>query len=58
MGDHNAPVKDLPTEIVDFYDAIVEKVAAVRLNAHETLATLKKGRNGRPLPMVPLLRPS
>ena len=42
MGDHNVPVKDLPAEIVDFYDAIVEKVAAVRLNAHETLATLKK----------------
>jgi hypothetical protein len=42
MGDHNAPVKDLPAEIVDFYDAIVEKVAAVRLNAHETLATIKK----------------
>lgn len=32
----------LPAEIADFYDAIVEKVAALRLSAHQTIANIKK----------------
>jgi len=35
-------VKNLPEEIADFYDAILEKVAALRLNARETIANVKK----------------
>ncbi len=34
--------KDLPAEIADYYDAIVEKVAALRLNARQTIASVKK----------------
>jgi uncharacterized protein with ParB-like and HNH nuclease domain len=34
--------KDLPAESADFYDAIVEKVAALRLNARQTIASVKK----------------
>jgi len=35
-------VKNLPEEIADFYDAILEKVAALRLNAQETISNVKK----------------
>jgi len=42
MGDKNLEVKNLPEGIADFYDAIVEKVAALRLNAHQTIASVKK----------------
>ena len=35
-------MKNLPEEIADFYDAILEKVAALRLNARETIANVKK----------------
>ena len=34
--------KNLPAEIGDFYDAIVEKVAALRLSAHQTVLNVKK----------------
>ena len=34
--------KNLPEEIADFYDAILEKVAALRLSAHQTIASVKK----------------
>lgn len=42
MGDKKMEVKNLPEEIADFYDAIVEKVAALRLNAQQTIASVKK----------------
>src|SRR5216684_7727725 len=42
MVDTNVKVKALPAEIADFYDAIVEKVAALQLNAHQTIASVKK----------------
>ncbi len=42
MVDENVTEKNLPAEIADFYDAIVEKVAALRLNAHQTMASIKK----------------
>ena len=42
MGDKNLEVKNLPEEIADFYDAIVEKVTALRLSARETIASVKK----------------
>ena len=32
----------LPAEIGEFYDAIVEKVAALRLSAHQTISNVKK----------------
>ena len=35
-------MKNLPEEIADFYDAILEKVAALRLNAQETISNVKK----------------
>jgi hypothetical protein len=34
--------KELPTEIADFYDAIVEKVAALRLDVRHSIAGVKK----------------
>ncbi len=34
--------KDVPEEMADYYDAIVEKVAALRLNARQTIASVKK----------------
>ena len=34
--------KNLPEEIADFYDAIVEKVGALRLGARQTIASVKK----------------
>ena len=34
--------KNLPAEIADFYDAIVEKVAALRLSARQTILNVKK----------------
>ncbi|HVB73669.1 MAG TPA: hypothetical protein VNE38_08960 [Ktedonobacteraceae bacterium] len=42
MVDKNATAKSLPADITDFYDAIVEKVAALRLNTHRTIANVKK----------------
>lgn len=42
MDDKNLKVKNLPAEIADFYDAILEKVAALRLSARETIANVKK----------------
>lgn len=49
MEDKNLKVKNLPAgkaglpaEIADFYAAIVEKVAALRLSAHQTIASVKK----------------
>ena len=41
MDDKHLKVQNLPEEIADFYDAIVEKVAALRLSAHETIASVK-----------------
>ncbi len=34
--------KNRPAEIADFYDAIVEKVAALRLSAQQTISNVKK----------------
>jgi len=42
MKDKKLEVKNLPEEIADFYDAIVEKVTALRLSARETIASVKK----------------
>jgi hypothetical protein len=42
MTSKNIPVKDLPAEIADFYDAIVEKVIALRLNTQQTMVHIKK----------------
>ncbi|MDP2960171.1 MAG: hypothetical protein Q8N71_01995 [candidate division Zixibacteria bacterium] len=42
MDDENLKAKNFPAEIADFYDAIVEKVAALRLSAHQTIASVKK----------------
>ena len=42
MGDKNLEVKNLPEEIADFYDAIVEKVSALRLSARQTISNVKK----------------
>ena len=42
MTSKNIPVKDLPAEIADFYDAIVEKVIALRLNTQQTMLHIKK----------------
>lgn len=42
MVDIHATENDLPAEIADFYDTIVEKVAALRLNAHQTMDSIKK----------------
>src|SRR5712692_6553459 len=42
MVDKNVAVKNLPAEIADFYDAIVGKVAVLRLNARQTMASVKK----------------
>lgn len=42
MTSKNMPVKDLPAEIADFYDAIVERVIALRLNTQQTMLHIKK----------------
>ena len=49
MDDKNFKLKNLPAgkaglpaEIADFYDAILEKVAALRLSARQTIASVKK----------------
>lgn len=42
MEDKSLEVKNLPEEIADFYDAIIEKVATLRLSAHQTIASVKK----------------
>ena len=42
MTDKDVKVKNLPAEIADFYDAIVEKAAALRLDAQQTIASTKK----------------
>ncbi|HVB21268.1 MAG TPA: hypothetical protein VNG51_04925 [Ktedonobacteraceae bacterium] len=42
MTSKNTPVEELTAEIVDFYDAIVEKVAALRLETQQTMAKIKK----------------
>ena len=42
MENNLAKAKHFPAEIADFYDAIVEKVAALRLSAHQTIANVKK----------------
>ena len=49
MDDKNFKLKNLPAgkaglpaEIADFYDAILEKVAALRLSARQTTASVKK----------------
>jgi|SRR5712692_41070 len=44
MVGKDATVKDLPAEIADFYDAIVEKVALLRVDAHQTMSHIKKER--------------
>src|SRR6202790_4575198 len=44
MADRIAEVEKLTTEIADFYDAIVEKVASLRLNTHQTMASIQKER--------------
>jgi len=44
MADRIAEVEKLTAEIADFYDAIVEKVAALRLNTHQTMASIRKER--------------
>lgn len=42
MEDKNLKARNLPGEIADFYDAIVEKVAALRLSTRQTIASVKK----------------
>lgn len=42
MTDKDVKAKSLPAEIADFYDAIVEKAAALRLDAQRTIAGVKK----------------
>ena len=42
MVDKDVKAKSLPAEIADFYDAIVEKAAALRLDAQQTIASVKK----------------
>lgn len=44
MVGKDAPVRDLPAEIADFYDAIVEKVATLRVDAHQTMSHIKGER--------------
>ncbi len=44
MAGIDAPVRDLPAEIADFYDAIVEKVATLRVDAHQTMSHIKGER--------------
>ncbi len=44
MVDTDAKVRDLPAEIADFYDAIVEKVAILRADAQQTISLMKKER--------------
>lgn len=40
----DAPARDLPAEILAFYDAIVEKVATLRVEAHQTLFHITEER--------------
>lgn len=42
MASKNTPVEDLTAEIVDFYDAIVEKVADLRLETQQTMTSIKR----------------
>ena len=42
MENNQANSKNLPAEIGDFYEAIVAKVAALRLDARQTIAGVKK----------------
>jgi hypothetical protein len=42
MENNQTDLKNLPAEIADFYDAIVAKVAALRLGARDTIAGVKK----------------
>src|SRR5712691_10344644 len=44
MVDADVTVRDLPAEIADFYDAIVEKVATLRADAQQTISHMKKER--------------
>lgn len=44
MAGKDAPARDLPAEILAFYDAIVEKVAALRVEAHQTMSHIKEER--------------
>jgi len=42
MESSQVNAKNVPAEIADFYDAIVEKVAALRISARETISNVKK----------------
>lgn len=42
MVDKDVKAESLPAEIADFYDALVEKIAALRLDAQQTIASVKK----------------
>lgn len=42
MENNQATPKNLPAEIADFYDAIVAKVAGLRVSVRETIASVKK----------------
>jgi hypothetical protein len=44
MVDTGTPIKGLPAEIADFYDAIVEKVATLRADTYQSMSQIKKER--------------
>lgn len=44
MAAKEAPARDLPAEILAFYDAIIEKVAALRVETHQTLSHITAER--------------